>query len=90
MWAGQGAGPGARPPHTHVLRHGAAKFRAMLVAVLLVLWSAVGQAGTPNAWSTVALSGDVPGRLYAHGTACLISLLHAILCLISLLHANPD
>ena len=41
----------------------------MLVAVLLVLWSAVGQAGTPNAWSTVALSGDVPGGLQGHGTA---------------------
>ena len=62
MLDGQGARPGPRHSHTRVLRRGEAKGRALLVAVLLVLWSAVGQAGTPNAWSTVALSGDVPGR----------------------------
>ena len=42
---------------------------ALLVFALLAHCAAVGHAGTPNAWSTVALSGDVPGRLYAHGTA---------------------
>ena len=33
---------------------------ALLVFALLAHCAAVGHAGTPNAWSTVALSGDVP------------------------------
>ena len=42
---------------------------ALLAGALLAHRAAVGHAGTPNAWSTVALSGDVPGRLWGHGTA---------------------
>ena len=42
---------------------------ALLAGVLLAQCVAVGRAGTPNAWSTVALSGDVPGPLRSHGTA---------------------
>ena len=42
---------------------------ALLASVLLAHCAAVGRAGTPNSWSTVALSGDVPGGLYGHGTA---------------------
>ena len=42
---------------------------SLLASVLLAHCAAVGHAGTPNAWSTVALSGDVPGRLGGHGTA---------------------
>ena len=42
---------------------------ALLASVLLAHCAAVGRAGTPNSWSTVALSGDVPGRLRYPGTA---------------------
>ena len=44
---------------------------ALLAGVLLAHSAAVGNAGTPNAnsWSTVALSGDVPGALFDHGVA---------------------
>ena len=42
---------------------------ALLASVLLAHCAAVSHAGTPNAWSTVALSGDVPGELRDHGTA---------------------
>ena len=42
---------------------------ALLAGALLAHCAAVGRAGTPNAWSTVALSGDVPGGLQGHGTA---------------------
>ena len=46
---------------------------ALLAGVLLAHCAGLSHAGTPNSWSTVALSGDVPGELsgelYGHGTA---------------------
>ena len=71
VWA---ARPPLRPCRRPLARTGARRLRrrprgALLAGALLAHCAAVGHAGTPNAWSTVALSGDVPGELYRHGTA---------------------
>ena len=59
------ARPPLRPCRRPLARTGARRQRrrprgALLAGALLAHCAAVGHAGTPNAWSTVALSGDVP------------------------------
>ena len=49
----------AAPAHSGARRHRRPR-GALLAGALLAHRAAVGHAGTPNAWSTVALSGDVP------------------------------
>ena len=45
------------------------QMRALLVIALLACSPVVGRAGTPNAWSAIALSGECPGKRGRHGTA---------------------
>ena len=59
----------ARTPDSHTRGGMGARRAALLAGVLIAHCTAVGRAGTPNAWSAVDLSGDVPGRLRGHGTA---------------------
>ena len=82
VWA---ARPPLRPCRRPLARTGARRLRrrprgALLAGALLAHCAAVGHAGTPNAWSTVALSGDVPGGLSGHGTAEVGGLVTARVC----------